>query len=122
MHRLRRQGVLLSLLLAALLLRGLLPLGYMPKVDAGQGLSLGLVFCTAQGIQQRFVTDDQAPASEAHEDCPYGFALSMGFVPAAAAPQAVPADLAAAPLPAGSASLIVFSSAPFSARGPPQLV
>ena len=107
------------LLLAALLLRGLLPLGYMPGALGGGAL---LAFCTPSGAQQRFVTDAELPVAGEHADCPYGFALSMGaLLPDAAAVVAF-AGVQQPVLSHSPLSPRTVTGPPYPARGPPLLV
>lgn len=107
------------LLLAALLLRALLPQGYMPSFSASGG---PLVLCTLQGPVTLHDKGDQAAHAKAQQTCAFAFALGMAAAPslscgfdgvASVAPMSVAPVLAAfAAAPAAS----------YSARAPPALV
>lgn len=121
---LRHRRLVALLLLPGLLLRALVPVGFMP--GSGTGVGIVLELCTAHGLQ-RFVVQpdgDTAPAAPAsHADNPCAFALTAvaapppaagsggaGAMPTAAPPTAF-RSVAAAPPPVRARS----------PRGPPPL-
>ena len=76
------QTVALLLALLGVTARALVPDGFMPASEEGR---LVLVFCTAQGAQTRLIdlggAPKKAPLGSHHDQCPFGFALSMGALP-----------------------------------------
>jgi len=114
LHRLRRPSAgLLALLLLALLARGLIGPGFMPRLGA-EGVSI--VLCTPQGVK---TVPGVAihPAGDAQ--CVFGLALGMAGLPSVAT------DFSARPASAESAILVpgrisLAAVRPYSARGPPQ--
>jgi hypothetical protein len=86
MNRTRR-ALAFYLGLLGMMVRALLPSGYMPAGTVASGISV--VFCTAQGAQSKLLGLDGKPAKGgfAHSDqCPFGFALSMGGTASASLP------------------------------------
>ena len=113
--RFARHPTVFVLLLAALLLRGLVPLGFMPGQAQGQP---GLVLCTPQGYVT--VAGDAAPATaKPAQDCVFGLAISMaGLLPTLPALDLPPV----APTVLGTPqtlSLHRSPTTPYPARGPP---
>lgn len=104
------------LLLAALLMRGLLPMGYMPGNVSGE---TGLVFCTSQGASLS-LQDDAAQLSGVHGDqhCPYAASIDLAAVlPRTGDPSfAVVSD---ARIHRVAAATDAYHPAPPQARGPP---
>ncbi|HVT36520.1 MAG TPA: hypothetical protein VHE37_13110 [Nevskiaceae bacterium] len=101
------------LLVAALLLRALIPAGLMPGSGGG---APALVICTADGARFSLAHDGHHPAQQAH--CPFQLALGMAGVAVAAL--ALPL-LRATELPAASPQGAAFPNPVhhFYARGPP---
>jgi hypothetical protein len=121
----RRRYLLTLLLLPGLLLRALVPAGFMPGTGTGLGVTLEL--CTAHGPAAFLVypNGETAPApSTAHPETPCAFAMT-----AVAAPPPAATTLAEAPRPA-IAPVVAFTSIDSrrpsvhsrSPRGPPSLV
>lgn len=104
-----------ALLLAALLLRGLLPLGYMPGNMDGEA---GLVFCTSQGASLSLVEAAKLSGVHADQHCPYAAALDLAAVLPVAGSQSF-AVLADTDLRRHVTEMDVFTSSPPQARGPP---
>ena len=113
--RFARHPTVFVLLLAALLLRGLVPLGFMPGQAQGQP---GLVLCTPQGYVT--LAGEQTPAAaEPAQDCVFGLALNraglLPTLPALDLPASAPASLGSPQ----SLSLHRTPTRPYPARGPP---
>lgn len=119
MSSLRRQPLLLTLLLAAVLLRGLLPLGTMPGQAADGGFSI--VLCTAQGAVVQAL-DAGAPSADAGMDCPYGFALSMGVLPLPATADMPRHSAHQPPSALPARPVLAATRGAYPVRGPPTLV
>jgi hypothetical protein len=66
-------NALTILLLAAFMLRALIPSGWMPQASNGDGVTL--VICTAAGMKQIVLGPDGEPVDDApnatHEPCPF---------------------------------------------------
>lgn len=121
-------------LLVALLLRGLVPAGYMPDTRAmGQG-RVALTLCTAAGTVSTVLVslaaerpDSPHPGQQAATglDCPFG--LLTHLVPALplAAPAMAPLRLAAMPAPAPASRqarpALPAQGPPLGSRAPPVL-
>lgn len=120
MHRVPRHAVLLTLLLSALLLRGVLPAGYMLGGVPGEG-GLRVVLCTAQGpVVQADALPDHAGQDGLH--CPFALALGMGALPVLPF-DTLAVQLAAVVLPTALARAQGHSPrASLAARGPPSRI
>lgn len=107
----RRQiRLVLALLLPLMLLRALLPPGYMPVAREGE---LHFVMCSA-GLAAPAATDDTAPPAAPGIDCPYAFAHGVAF-----APPVLPL-FAFAPLPQATRFIAIASEHLPRATGPPR--
>jgi len=117
LHRLRRPSAgLLALLLLALLARGLIGPGFMPRLGA-EGVSI--VLCTPQGARTvPAAIADVAAHLPGDTHCAFGLALGMAGLPAGASPVFASAPAARPELVAATAA----RHAPrrhYSARAPP---
>lgn len=66
----RRKDLLLALLLPLMVLRALLPAGYMPVAEGGE---LRIVMCS-DGLQTDAGDTDNQPAPHGGDDCPFAHA------------------------------------------------
>lgn len=71
----RVRQLLWPLLLAALLLRGLVPVGFMPAFAADGGFSI--VLCTPQGMLELETGGEHPTSSALDGPCEFGLALGM---------------------------------------------
>jgi hypothetical protein len=118
-------SVFLGLLLAALTLRALIPVGFMPVAGSGRLLSMQL--CTSSGYQSvlvRFGQDGRpAPPAPSHDvPCLYSVCSALAPPPslaAASVPACVVAELTALVVQRVAVPSIARAQAP---RGPPILV
>lgn len=104
----------LVLLVAATLVRGLMPAGYMP----GFGQGSVVVLCTQQGAVTAPAGD---AADHAQSHCPYGFAIGMAAAPPAAGSMEIPAAAHEAPAAVSTFASVADVRANYSARAPPYL-
>jgi hypothetical protein len=115
------------LLLAAFMLRALIPTGWMPQSSDTDGMTL--VICTVAGLQEITLgpdghpppSDDSSQANAGHDPCP--FASAVKFTPPALAAILVPpndvvgvAPVAQEPIPPSATHLRLAES-----RAPPVL-
>lgn len=77
----RTRLLLWPLLLAALLLRGLVPAGFMPTFAGEAGFSI--VLCTPQGMVELNADSPHAAPAALDGPCEFGLALGMAALPAA---------------------------------------
>lgn len=68
------------LLFCALLLRGLIPAGYMPNVDAGNGQGF-LQICYGNPASASAVRDDEGAPADTHQQGLCAFAMVGGALP-----------------------------------------
>jgi hypothetical protein len=111
------RSVTVQLALAAMLLRALLPAGWMPSAEAGAPL----VICTMHGAMQ--IAPEPAKHKAAGEICPFAAAAALapaGKPPALALPQAIQAF--ATPLADRTVAALPARREPQSPRAPPRLV
>ena len=127
----RRQWLLAGLVLPVLVLRALIPVGYMPVSDRG---GIHIDFCPGEAQPPGVLTaqspahhhhhggaDHGAPAPESHAPCLFALSASPAFAPAVAVAAVIPP---AATAPAESPAHRVYVPAIVRAqspRGPPQL-
>ena len=127
----RRQWLLAALVLPVLVLRALIPIGYMPVSDRG---GFRIDFCPGEAQPPGVLAalrlahhhhhggaDHGTPAPESHAPCLFALSASPAFAPAVAIAAIIPP---AATAPAESPALRVFVPAIVRAqspRGPPQI-
>jgi hypothetical protein len=127
----RRQWLLAALVLPVLVLRGLIPIGYMPVSDRG---GLYIDFCPGEaqppGVfaaqspahhHHHGGTDHGTPAPVSHAPCLFALSASPAFAPAVATAAVIPP---ATTVPADSPARRTFVPAILRAqspRGPPQI-
>lgn len=115
---------LLGLALLAFVLRALVPMGFMPGMDAHHGNQIVLMLCNPAGEESAFtldLSDEVAQTSDRSQDegmstqhCPYCLATAQAMLPTADIVLHV-ASLAASDVP-----LAVYTGpSPISAQGPP---
>lgn len=125
--RFTRRRLLLAafILLPALALRALVPVGFMPGQHAGFGVAMEL--CTSQGLQTIIVYPDgggdPAPAGK-HVDAPCAYALGAVVGPAPLLPGVALAHAPALPPAHAVVRTVAAATCPRaqSPRGPPALV
>lgn len=112
-------------LLVCMMLRALVPVGYMPDFAAAAKGTFKVVICTSEGARTVTVALDgdqqhQQKPGKSHELCPFGAAPATGTLPAPAV-AALPAALASAdaPLPAHDVILIWKPGPALGSRAPP---
>ncbi len=125
----RRPRLLALLVLPALVLRSLIPIGFMPISDRG---GIHLDFCPGEAQPPGALAgphlahhhhhggaDHGSPASASHPPCLFALSASPAFVPAAPALGLLPPEAAA--LAAGPSSRVLLPAIvrAQSARGPP---
>jgi hypothetical protein len=71
------------LALAAILLRSLIPVGYMPMHEAGTALGMRMAICSGNALMDAGF-DHAAGAHRAHAECPFAFAAMLALPPAVA--------------------------------------
>lgn len=118
-----RSTLLLSLLLAVMFVRSLVPAGFMPAFSSEGTLGTPVVLCTAQGAIVVSLDADGAPV-ETHQqlECPFAFALGMAAAPVTIGTMELPAFFAGAIEVTRGAAVVATPPSSFSARGPPSLV
>ncbi|HSW11286.1 MAG TPA: hypothetical protein VLI06_00510 [Solimonas sp.] len=118
LHLLRRpSGALLGLLLLAMLARGLVAPGFMPRFGA-EGVSI--VLCTPQGAKTLWQGEAAASAhADGSEHCAFGLALGAAALPPAL-PQLPARVLATAQSVSPALTAGRRLSGAHSARGPPR--
>jgi hypothetical protein len=87
MHRFRQRFALFMALL--LMLRAVIPVGYMPDMAALQKGELKLQICSGMGVKTITLPQDDAPqpkhdGKEKLAHCPFGAAPSLAVLPEAA--------------------------------------
>lgn len=112
-----------SLVLLGVLLRAVVPQGFMP-VAAGAEALVRIEICTASGLADIFVPTGEAPQTSHHDEaphdpCPYATAFAQALFTSFA-------SLAPLPLPAYSASCaarlpVSTCARPYEAQAPPSL-
>jgi hypothetical protein len=113
-----------SLVLLALLVRALVPAGFMLAPAQGDPSGLSVVICSAQGPQAIVLDEDgnQSQPKASHDVCPFAASVLPGFV---SEPTEVVAQVEFASV-AYRLARLQFSATPrpsaASARGPPRLV
>lgn len=112
-------------LLVCMMLRALVPAGYMPDFAAAAQGTFKVVICTSEGIRTVTVALSSEPqhkqdSGKSHDLCPFGAAPATGTLPAPAV-AAVPAILASleAPIPAHDVILVWKSGPALGSRAPP---
>lgn len=102
-----------------MLLRAMLPAGFMPAVDASGGPTL--VLCTTQGAQRVSLDalTKSAPRATHAQHCPFGFALSMAAGIAATPASTSIAIRDDAPIIPTRGQAFTGARKSHSARGPP---
>ncbi|QEI07686.1 DUF2946 domain-containing protein [Pigmentiphaga aceris] len=117
---------LLGLALLAFVLRALMPMGFMPGMDAHHGNQVVLMLCNPAGVETAFVLDigdshAQADAASTQDDqgmsmqnCPFCMATSQAMLPTADIVLHV-ASLATSDVPVA----VYVGPSPITAQGPP---